>query len=349
MIEPLDDHPAHGGQLDIYAVHYGIAKEQWLDLSTGINPNSYPNIHLPDDVFRDLPNEHDGLVQAAVEYYGSDELLMVPGSSWAIQHLPGTLEKLDLNIKTALLPRVGYKEHEYAWRILGANIIFYDAYPTDDQLKRCDVCVLINPNNPDAHLYTQVEVLHLAHVLKEQKGLLIIDEAFMDASPEFSTIPVRLDNMVIFRSLGKFFGLAGLRVGCVIANKEILTQLKQQQEPWAISHPARYIAKCALADKLWIKGAQNKLIEQGDKLKALCNLVFLEIKNINIRSTRLFVTIFFNEQALAVQCHHLLCEQGVLTRLLDEKNSIRLGLPKDTQNNWQRLQDALKNLVVNLK
>jgi cobalamin biosynthetic protein CobC len=347
---PLSHHPAHGGQLDFYAKHYGIAKSEWLDLSTGINPNAYPQALLPEYVLRDLPSEDDGLEQVACEYYGCDALLMVPGSSWAITQLPMTLKDACPDIKSILLPCVGYKEHEKSWRALDVEMVFYDGLPSDKQLEHCDVCVLINPNNPTADLYTREDVLAIAEKLKCKKSVLIVDEAFMDATPQHSVITDKIDNVIVLRSLGKFFGLAGLRVGSIIANTIILNRLRSQLPPWALSHPARFVAKQALQDKQWITQTQDSLKQQSESLKDLCESVLLPVmSNIKIVKNPLFVTIFFDSSICAQQYHHYLAEQGILTRLLDEKNSIRLGLPGNSKKNWQRLNNCLQKMVIKSK
>lgn len=339
MNTPLPIHPLHGGQLDVYAQHYAIAKNQWLDLSTGINPNGYPQVSIPDSVFRDLPNDDDGLQQVACDYYGSDQILMVPGSSWAIQYLPTVLQNLVVPIKKVLLPQLGYSEHERAWRALGAQIEFYDDLPSVTQLQTCQVCVLINPNNPSTHLVPAEGVVKIAQQLQQQSAWLIVDEAFVDSRPHNSVIHNRGENVIVLRSLGKFFGLAGLRVGAIIANDKVLQVSKQMLSPWALNHPARFIAKKALQDKQWIEHTQTGLKKQSQTLLATCEQSLLKHLKIpvTINHTDFFVTLFLDSTMELLTLHHCLCKQGIYTRLLDNQKGIRIGLPNNSRETWQHL------------
>lgn len=351
MRMPLSSHPIHGGQLEVYAKHYGIAKSDWLDLSTGINPNGYAQPNLPDAVFRDLPSEDDGLQQVASDYYGSDDVLMVPGSSWAIQCVPAVLHTYVTPIKKVLLPALGYSEHARAWQALGVDIVFYHNLPTTVQLQDCNVCVLINPNNPCAHLFSREKVLEIAQQLHKKSAWLIVDEAFIDTQPQNSVVKNRCDNVIVFRSLGKFFGLAGLRVGAIMANNEVLQRCKKRLPPWALNHPARFITKQALQDTLWIKQTRSRLIEQSKKLLNMCKQTLLVNVDtpVNINNTNFFVTLMFDTQQESLNVHHCLCEQSIYTRLLDNKIGIRIGLPNNTNENWQRLEHAFMQVAQQLK
>ena len=346
MSEPLIKHPPHGGQLHVYEEHYQIPTDEWLDLSTGINPNGYPVPPFHENMLRDLPNDNDGLTAIAGHYYGCENVLMVPGSSWAIQQLPFALDYLYPKIKTVLLPRIGYKEHEKAWSVLPRNMVFYEDVPTDIQLESCDVCVFINPNNPTAHLLDSQLVIKMAEKLMQSEGLLIVDEAFMDAVNQYSVAGHKLKNVIVLRSLGKFFGLAGLRVGSVIANESILKQLTCQLPPWSISHPARYISKIALQDTHWIHQTKLKLAELSMQLKNMCERLLLPVfDDCKVVSNPLFVSVWFDSQADAIGLHHLLCKQGILTRLLDEQSGIRIGLTKNSDTDFQRLNKAMAQAV----
>ncbi|MGR6872271.1 threonine-phosphate decarboxylase CobD [Pseudomonas sp. HK3] len=350
MSAPLSIHPVHGGQLETYAKHYDIANNQWLDLSTGINPKGYPQPKIPDSVFRDLPNEDDGLQQAACKYYGSDDVLMVPGSSWAIQCLPTVLQQYDAQITKVLLPTIGYSEHERAWRASNVEVVFYHYAPTNAQLQDCDVCVLINPNNPSSHLLSSEVVSDMAHQLNTHSGWLMVDEAFIDTQPQNSVIQNQLDNVIVLRSLGKFFGLAGLRVGAIIANDNLLKKCSELLPPWALNNPARFIAKQALQDNEWINQTTLTLMQQSNNLASLCENTFLvKIKSaLKIVKTDFFVTLIFDAKHDAFKCHHTLCEQGIYTRLLDNKSGIRIGLPNNTDENWQRLEHAFMQVANEL-
>ena len=351
MSEPLIKHPSHGGQLHVYAEHYQIPTDEWLELSTGINPNGYPVPQFHENVLRDLPNDNDGLTAIAGHYYGCENVLMVPGSSWAIQQLPFALDHLYPKIKTVLLPRIGYKEHEKAWSVLPRNVVFYDDVPTDTQLESCDVCVLINPNNPSTHLVSAEGVVKIARQLQKQSAWLIVAEAFVDSRPHTSVIHDRGENVIVLRSLGKFFGLAGLRVGAIIANDKVLQVSKQMLSPWALNNPARFIAKKALQDKQWIEYTQADIKKQSQTLLATCEQSLLKHLKIpvTINHTDFFVTFFLDSKMESLTLHHCLCKQGIYTRLLDNQKGIRIGLPNNNRETWQHLERGFMQAAHNFQ
>jgi cobalamin biosynthetic protein CobC len=306
---------------------------------------------MPDSVFRDLPNDDDDLQQVACDYYGSDQVLMVPGSSWAIQYLPTVLNNLVMPINKVLLPQLGYSEHKRAWRALGAQIEFYDDLPSVTQLQTCQVCVLINPNNPSTHLVSEEGVVKIAQQLQQQSAWLIVDEAFIDSRPHNSVVHNRGENVIVLRSLGKFFGLAGLRVGAIIANDEVLHVSKEMLNPWALNHPARFIAKKALQDKQWIKYTQADLKKQSQTLLATCEQSLLKHLKIpvTINQTDFFVTLLLDRKMESLTLHHCLCMQGIYTRLLDNQKGIRIGLPNNSGERWQQLEHGFIQAAYNFK
>ncbi len=336
---PIEQQPKHGGCLHVFAQHYGIALDEWLDVSTGINPKGFLPSVIPNNIWMQLPQDDDGLELAAQKYYGVDHLLMVPGSSWAIQTLPSILHNTLLKTQRVLLPKIGYGEHKAAWIQANVDLDFYDDIPTDAQLSWANVCVLINPNNPTTRLLDRQQVANMAKVLNQHQGYLIVDEAFIDTQPQHSVLGEWQDNMIVLRSLGKFFGLAGLRVGTVVASTSILQAMQHALPPWAISSVSRYVAKQALLDEFWI--AENRLwISQNiQRLLSICAKVFSHERTL-IRAADLFVTVWFDDSNVAAQWHHKLCCYGIYCRLLDGKSGLRFGL-LNSQEDWQRLHKVM--------
>jgi len=205
-----------------------------------------------------------------------------------------------------------------------------------------DVLVLINPNNPtgesiDAHAIKQWQLKLAGH-----NGYLIIDEAFMDSTPEKSILNYYTnDNLIVLRSVGKFFGLAGVRCGFVIAPEKILSLLKYHQGPWSVSGPARWLVKQALVDKTWIEDNKKHLQKASIKLENLLKKYLLsDYPQRFIAGTVLFKTLFLENAPLM---YEQLAKNGVLVRLLDNKKGLRFGLPANEQQ-WQRLEMVL-NLI----
>src|SRR5512135_3927639 len=169
----------HGGRLRAAALHYGIPESDWLDLSTGINPHGWAVPQLPADLWQRLPQDDDDLHQAAQDYYGTGSLVAVAGSQAAIQALPALRPKT----RVALLA-TSYAEHAHAWRRCRHEVVAVSA----EEILRVDagVKVIVNPNNPTGKLFTRVELLQLHAQQSARGGILLVDEAFMDATPEHS-------------------------------------------------------------------------------------------------------------------------------------------------------------------
>ena len=336
--------PVHGGALNRAAKKYQIEHSAWLDLSTGINPHGWPVPEIPAAVFNRLPETDDGLIESAQDYYQNPNLIAVAGSQEAIQLLPKVLSELHI---IPARPRVGlvtpaYAEHEFSWQQARAEIIYLKPDTIEKHLPELDVLVLINPNNPDGHLYSPETLQLWQQQLKQHNGFMIIDEAFMDCTPQYSLLPHtdfnQTDNLLVLRSVGKFFGLAGIRAGFMAAPPEVLASFKFFQGPWSVSHPARYVLKQALNDTQWIEQNRQWLYQQSDRLeKLLMNFINNFDPQAKLSGSHLFKTVF-TQKAHSLFDH--LAHQGILTRLLDDTSGVRFGLPADSQQ-FERLRRAL--------
>jgi len=339
--------PEHGGALNqaIKKYNNNIAKEHWLDLSTGINPYGWPVPAVPQRVYNRLPEADDGLLQAAYDYYQVNNLLPVAGSQQAIQILPELFLKNNLVPDNATIGIIYpcYAEHEFQWQKNNFSIIHLSSDSVDQLIDSLDLLIVINPNNPTGELIAADTLRQWQQKLATRQAYLIIDEAFIDSTPQHSILAGTLcDNVIVLRSVGKFFGLAGLRCGFIIASHAILSLFQYYQGPWSVSGPARYVLQLALSDTAWI--ASNKILLQ----KAAIRLEDLLIKYIlagypqrTLTGTVLFKTIFMADAELLFE---QLAEQGVLVRLLDNKQGLRFGLPGDEQQ-WQRLEKVFRELI----
>ncbi|AJQ93436.1 histidinol-phosphate/aromatic aminotransferase and cobyric acid decarboxylase [Gynuella sunshinyii YC6258] len=325
--------PFHGGRLQQAANEFGIAAEQWLDLSTGVNPEGWPVPHLPAEVWQRLPENDDALEQAAARFYGRP-MLAVPGSQWAIQTLPMLFAPTRVWI-----PRYGYAEHAFHWRLNGHQLETYDELPDQHQLAPDDIVIAVNPNNPTGYRYQPDQLLGLAMKLQQLSGHLLVDEAFMDPSPRYSllsgTVP---DNLIVLRSLGKFFGLAGIRLGFICCDPALQQKLQQRLGPWAISHPARYVGALALQDTVWQQHAQQQIKYSSEKLTNLLSQHFAEDQ---LSTTALFVTLTLEESQQARQLYQHCGQHAVLVRIFPEWQKIRFGLADDFGLN--RLAEVLED------
>lgn len=325
----------HGGKLRVAAERYNIPLEQWLDLSTGINPNGWPVPAIPAGVWSRLPEVDDGLEQAARDYYGAEHLLPVAGSQAAIQALP----HLRSASRVAVL-NPAYAEHAHAWQRAGHTVTAVAADEINTAIAEFDVVVLINPNNPTGARFHREQLLHWHEQLAARNGWLVVDEAYMDCTPEQSLCnQTSLTGLIVLCSLGKFFGLAGARVGFVCAEPSLLAQLNSLLGPWTINAAARYATTLALQDRDWQQQTRQGLHAEGTRLHALLTQHNLDPDG----GCALFQWL---QTPQAEQMHEQFSHQGILTRLFTEPASVRLGLPKD-ELGWQRLDSALAHCLKN--
>lgn len=319
----------HGGRLLRAVRQYGIAREQWLDLSSGIAPWPYPIPPIPVDAWARLPEVEDGLEAAARAYYGASQLLAVAGSQAAIQALP------------LLRPsgRVGvlapcYAEHPHAWRRAGHTLVELDASSVESTLDSLDVLVLVNPNNPTGQRISRERLLAWHARLARRGGWLLVDEAFMDNTPAFSVVDcAEREGLIVLRSFGKFFGLAGMRLGFVAAEPVLLALLADRLGPWTVSGPTRVLAQTSYADHAAHQAQIARCAAASQRLAAVLEGVGLAPSG----GCDLFQYVRCEQ---AAQLHEFLARRGILVRLFDQPPAVRLGLPA-TAADEQRLALAL--------
>ena len=319
----------HGGRLRRAASEYGIALQDWLDLSTGINPTPWPVSEIPLSAWHRLPEDDDDLEAAAAEYYGTDQLLAVAGSQAAIQLLPALIPGARVTI-----PGPTYAEHPHAWRNATPLRINASAGSIDAAIDATDVLVLVNPNNPSGEFYERAQLLDWHRRLARRGGWLVVDEAFIDTAP-YNSLATEAGNpgLVVLRSIGKFFGLAGARVGFVLGPQNLRSALAEHLGPWAVSGPARIVTQAALRDHGWQLATRTRLIAQGQRLASLLHDAGFD----NARGPALFQWF---EHPHASTLHRRLACRGILVRHFDSPPSLRFGLPT-LEADWQRLADAL--------
>ncbi|MEL0629097.1 threonine-phosphate decarboxylase [Psychromonas aquatilis] len=323
----------HGGQLSKVAKQFGIPEQEWLDLSTGIAPFSYTIPEIPEKIWQDLPTISPSLITAAQGYYQAEFCWPVAGSQQLIEKLPSLWNDKNSAIKSAqvkhaYLPKVGYKEHQRAWSLAGYQLHFYQGV-LPDNIEKNSVVVVINPNNPLTDTFSIQQLTQLRKHCQQQQALLIIDEAFADIfPPEFSFIPHinnEYEDLIVLRSFGKFFGLAGIRIGFVCTTEIWRDIIKESIGPWSINGPALFIAEQALQDISWQILQKDRLQSQSEKMHQLLLTYFPTAR---IKTNALFVTVFMEN---AKQIYQRLCESAVYVRLTDEQDALRIGIAEPKQ------------------
>lgn len=330
----------HGGRLHQVAANSSIPISRWIDLSTGISPFSYPVEEIPASYFHQLPQPSSELIQAAQDYYAADSLLACAGSQPVIQLLPQLWLQSFNKTTRVWLPNVGYKEHQHAWIKAGFEVYYYQQLPQPTQLQQRDILIVINPNNPSGDLYSKPQLLGLANQLQQLAGWLVCDEAFLDCYTNHQQLSlsdqVASGHVFVLRSVGKFFGLAGIRLGFVCAASHWLIQIQQAIGPWSVNGPAQWLGTQCLSDHQWQQQQRLRLQQTAGRLEQL-----LASKFARIVGTSLFKTVYTPK---AKSHYQSLLQQGIYVRLTDEGDSLRFGLPADNLEHWHRLEQAISQL-----
>jgi L-threonine-O-3-phosphate decarboxylase len=322
----------HGGQLTRAARQYGLPRELWLDLSTGVNPHAWRDTGVSHSAWARLPEDDDGLNEAAQGYYGASSVLPIAGSQAAIINLPRMRKPCRVGV---LAP--AYFEHALRWRQAGHAVVALTPAQCEEAAATLDIMVLVNPNNPTGHRFACSELLRWHAALASRGGWLLVDEAFADARPEHSLASMSdREGLVVLRSLGKFFGLAGARVGFALAAPALLADLAQRVGPWTVSGPARQVACRALRDRTWQQATRARLQSDGARLAGLVQ----QHAQASAGGCELFQWCPLEN---APWLHESLARRGILTRLFERPASVRFGLP-GPEEDWQRLESALRAL-----
>lgn len=335
----------HGGDLDQATELFGIPREQWLDLSTGIAPWSWPVADIPMEIWRRLPAVKCPLPQAAADYYGCapEAVLAIPGSQFAIQTLPLLFPQ---NTRAAI-PQLGYFEHRKAWHKAGHSLVDYSdgsLVELEEKIKagELDVVLAINPNNPTTTLLGRDRLMRWCDLLARRGGCLIVDEAFMDTDQGMSlATECPRPGLIVLRSLGKFFGLAGLRLGFVLAETPVLELLSERLGPWAVNGPAQYLGCRALADTTWHIEQRRRINAAMNQQMALLNTISWG-NRASVLEGPLYCSVVMPLKA--VERWYQQCgQQGILVRRFvncECDGLLRFGLTKDAVE-LERLEKAL--------
>nr|WP_047578054.1 threonine-phosphate decarboxylase CobD [Methylobacterium sp. ZNC0032] len=318
----------HGGDLATARALFLEAPQPWVDLSTGINPIPYPLPALPLSLWTRLPGADDemALIAAARTAYrvpAHAEIVAAPGTQILIELLP----RLAPAGPVAILGPT-YAEHGHAWRKAGYAVREIAA-PTG----QVSTIVAVNPNNPDGRVLPQAELRSIASRCVAREGLLIVDEAFADFTPEASIVPELPDGTIVLRSFGKTYGLAGLRLGFAIGAPESMAQLKAALGPWSVAGPALHVGALALSDANWLADTGRARAQDAARLDAL-----LAPHGRIVGGTALFRLL---ETPQAAALFTRLGRHGIyVRRFQDAPDRLRFGLPGD-ESAWSRLHAAL--------
>lgn len=317
----------HGGNIDWAIRTYGGAAEDWIDLSTGINRVPYPLPTLEAEAWTQLPTRaaQDRLIEAASAAYGTKAaILPVAGAQAAIQMIP----RLSAPGRAAVLSPT-YNEHAACLRAAGWQV----SEGADlTSLAGADLAVVVNPNNPDGRTYAPADLLELSG----QVGRLVVDESFADPRPDLSiAAEAGRNGLLVLRSFGKFYGLAGLRLGFVLGARADVATLSAMAGPWPVSGAAIGIGCAALADREWATATIRRLTEDCVRLDALARTRGWPL----VGGGALF-RLYQVPDAQAAQAH--LARHRIWSRIFPARSGwLRLGLPSPDE--WPQVQTAFED------
>jgi cobalamin biosynthetic protein CobC len=289
---------------------------------------------MPSELFARLPEPAaiDRLAAAAAEAYGApspEHVVPAPGTQILLPLVAGLVPPG----RAAVLGPT-YAEHARVAALAGHRVAEVAALRA---LAGADLAMVVNPNNPDGRILARAELLACAAELRSRGGLLVVDEAFMDVGPPADTSlcgDVGLGNIIVLRSFGKFFGLAGLRLGFALATPGTAARLKASLGPWAVSGVAIAVGETALRDRMWREATRARLAREAQRLDQLLASAGLGV----VGGTSLFRLV---RTAAANDLFHHLGRAGILVRRFDEQPPwLRFGLPAGEEA-WRRLRTAL--------
>jgi cobalamin biosynthetic protein CobC len=316
----------HGGNLDVARAPFGGALEDWIDLSTGINRQPYPIPLLPPHHWTALPSraEIEALHEAARQAYRTKAaVLATAGAQAAIQLLPRLAPAGEARILSPTYGEFGHVLRGAGWAV--------DSVSDLDALAGADLAIVVNPNNPDGRHHDPQRLA----TLSSRVGRLVIDESFADTAPELSLAPQAGGaGLLILRSFGKFYGLAGIRLGFVLGCEADIAALASMAGPWPVAGVAIEIGRYALPDRGWANQTRARLVRDAARLDELVSAVGWR----SIGGTPLFRLY---ETGDGERAQERLARAQIWSRIFkDSPYWLRLGLPGD-ESEWQRLGAAL--------
>jgi cobalamin biosynthetic protein CobC len=344
--------PEHGADLAAASRRYDIPLSDWLDVSTGINPRAYPVGAIDRAVFQHLPIDDSELRTAAKNYCSAPELpIAAAGSQVLIQWLPLVKTQLTQRLCRVAVPSIGYSEHAFRWRWAGHEILQYDPREIDTisaliENQAIDVLVVINAHNPLGSIISPEQLLVWNAQLQNNNGWLIVDEAFIDPTPEYSVVSqTQRSGLIVLRSLGKFFGLAGVRCGFAFAAADILAPLQIAIGPWNVSGPTLSVATAALRDQAWQAAMRDELKTMSRvNAELLQNAQWLADKKI-LRNALFNSVALPTVPAMAVEEH--CARQGIRVRRIEvdfASSLLRFGLvDPDQPELWARYEQGIRD------
>jgi len=325
----------HGGNLSEAQRQFGRPNADWIDLSTGISPIRYPFSPPDASSWSRLPqtDRERALIDAARRAYRvapAAQIVSAPGTQILIQLAARLRPRAKVEVVSPT-----YSEHRTAWELEGGDVRNVPDLP---ERTDTDVVIVVNPNNPDGRRWTPLQLAALREHLAARGGLLVVDEAFADVDPSLTMAPqAGPPGLLVLRSFGKFYGLAGVRLGFAIGAAEDVSRLTAWLGPWAVSGPAIDIGIEALSNEVWADASRVQINELAGRLARILSTNGLSV----VGGAGLFILA---EHPRAAAIYEELARAGILVRVFDYAPTwLRFGLPEPAQ--FDRLEAALAEAV----
>lgn len=327
----------HGGQLQQAKSQFPHVLQNWIDLSTGINPYAYPFSRISIEYAAQLPSINDEwrLRELAALRYGVKEVNLIaaaPGTQILISLLPYIFEAKQVCI---LCPT--YMEHINSWQQAGIlvhqvhSLEEFMGFANQDQI----IGIICNPNNPDGRLLNIKQMQEIISGWDCFDNHIIVDEAFMDFEEQSIAALLPHPALTILRSFGKTYGLAGVRLGFLLSDTRIIEKVKAMLGPWSLSGQALQIGLQALQDQEWLLQAKNQLAKQVQQLDKL----FINNNCKIVGGTHLFRLVEMKDARIFWK--HL-ANHGIWVRRFDYNLQwLRFGLSQE--QDWSKIQNVIKD------
>ena len=352
----------HGGNIKEVAGKYGIDELSIIDFSSNINPLGLSAsareaiIRGIDGVVNYPDSQSSALVHTLASHHSiaAENILTGNGATELIYLIPRALKP-----EKALIVAPAFSEYERALRLTGCKVDHFllneekgfaiDTTPLFAAMEKgYNVLWLASPSNPAGSLTPKKIILEIAHRAADLGITLIVDEAFIDYSESDSVKNEihNFDNLIVLRSITKFFALAGLRIGYLFGHDKIIRNLKQYKEPWSLNSLGEAAALASISDKTYIEESllviekeRNYLIKELQHIRGIklyspaANYILIKINNgmsANLLQERL------------LKEHHILIRDCSNYEGLDKK-FVRVAI-RDRKDN-ERLVEGLKRTL----
>jgi cobalamin biosynthesis protein CobC len=329
----------HGGRLGAARAAYSQAPQPWIDLSTGINPRSYPAPRARGSTLNRLPDtgELSRLEAVAAAAFGVGDpqrVVATGGAEPALRLLPYVLGRP----KAAVVAGPTYGSHADGWESAGVPSRVVPDSQLDGSIADGTALVVVNPNNPDGRIVSRERLRLLHDAAGARGGVLVVDEAFAEVTPESSVADIAGSSegqyLVVLRSFGKFYGLAGLRLGFVVGAPELMARIRSVIGDWPVSVDALAAGLAAYSDRQWAERTRVQLARSASRLDGLLSRHGFEV----VGGTSLYRLVRADDAPVRFE---RLAAAGILTRPFRHDSSLlRFGLP-GTTDAWRRLTDVL--------